>query len=100
MKTINLNGLVPKALFILLLFSLMACGKEKDVTIIKLGHGLSVSHSVHKAMEYMAERLKEKSDSTVLIEIYPNQQLGNRAGVFRINANRQLGEDKSFYGCT
>ena len=76
MKTINYNGRVQKAFFILLLFSLMACGNEKDVTVIKLGHGLSVSHSVHIAMEFMAERLKEKSDSTVLIEIYPNQQLG------------------------
>lgn len=76
MKTINYKGLLPKALFILLLFFIISCGKEKDVTVIKLGHGLSVSHSVHKAMEFMAERLKEKSDSTVLIEIYPNQQLG------------------------
>ena len=68
--------MLPKALFIVLLFFMISCGKEKDVTVIKLGHGLSVSHSVHIAMEFMAERLKEKSDSTVLIEIYPNQQLG------------------------
>ena len=76
MKTINYKGMLPKALFIVLLFFMISCGKEKDVTVIKLGHGLSVSHSVHIAMEFMAERLKEKSDSTVLIEIYPNQQLG------------------------
>jgi len=53
----------------------MSCEKEKDVTVIKLGHGLSISHPVHKAMEFMAVRLKEKSDPTVLLEIYPNQQL-------------------------
>lgn len=77
MKTINYDGLLPKAFFILLLFSLMACGKEKDVTIIKLGHGLDISHSVHKAMVFMADRLNEKSNGTVLIDIYPNQQLGS-----------------------
>jgi len=39
MKTINYKGLLPKAFLILLLFSLMACGKEKDVTVIQLRHG-------------------------------------------------------------
>ncbi|MBK5193688.1 MAG: TRAP transporter substrate-binding protein [Flavobacteriaceae bacterium] len=77
MKTINYKGLLLKVFLILLLFSLMACGKEKDVTVIKLGHGLDISHSVHKAMVFMADRLNEKSNGTVLIDIYPNQQLGS-----------------------
>ena len=29
--------------------------------ILKLGHGLDPAHPVHKAMLFMAERLKEKS---------------------------------------
>jgi tripartite ATP-independent transporter DctP family solute receptor len=94
MKTINYNGLVPKALFLLLLFSLMACGKDKDVTVIKLGHGLSVSHSVHKAMEFMAEKLKEKSDGTVLIDIYPNQQLGTERECLELLQIGSLGMTK------
>ena len=84
----------PKALFILLLFSLMACGKEKDVTVIKLGHGLDVSHSVHRAMVFMADRLKEKSNGTVLIEIYPNQQLGSERECLELLQIGSLGMTK------
>src|SRR5680860_1799531 len=94
MKTINYNGMLPKALFILLLFSLMACGKEKDVTVIKLGHGLDVSHSVHKAMVFMADRLKEKSNGTVLIDIYPNQQLGSERECLELLQIGSLGMTK------
>ncbi|MEW2923109.1 TRAP transporter substrate-binding protein [Muricauda sp. ANG21] len=43
---------------------------------LKLGHGLDVNHSVHKAMVRMGEVLKEKSDGTMQVEIYPSQQLG------------------------
>jgi tripartite ATP-independent transporter DctP family solute receptor len=94
MKTINYNGLLPKGLFILLLFFIMSCGKGKDVTVIKLGHGLSVSHTVHKAMEFMSERLKEKSGSTVLIEIYPNQQLGTERECLELLQIGSLGMTK------
>jgi len=94
MKTIHYNGLLPKGLFILLLFFIMSCGKRKDVTVIKLGHGLSVSHTVHKAMEFMSERLKEKSGSTVLIEIYPNQQLGTERECLELLQIGSLGMTK------
>ncbi len=47
------------------------------VTLLKLGHCLDTTHPVHTAMMYMAERVKEKSGGTVLIEIYPNAQLGS-----------------------
>lgn len=54
------------------------CGKSgKKVKVLKMAHGLAVTHPVHKAMEFMGERLLEKSDSTMKIEIYPNEQLGN-----------------------
>ncbi len=94
MKSINYRGLLPKALFILLLFFIISCGKEKDVTLIKLGHGLSVSHPVHKAMEFMADRLKEKSGSTVQIEIYPNQQLGTERECLELLQIGSLGMTK------
>jgi len=94
MKTINYKDLLPKAFFILLLFSLMACGKEKDVTVIKLGHGLDISHSVHQAMVFMAERLKEKSNGTVLIDIYPNQQLGSERECLELLQIGSLGMTK------
>lgn len=94
MKTINYKGLLPKVLFILLLFFIISCGKEKDVTVIKLGHGLSVSHPVHKAMEFLGKRLKEKSGSSVQIEIYPNQQLGTERECLELLQIGSLGMTK------
>ncbi|MFK7979178.1 MAG: TRAP transporter substrate-binding protein [Saprospiraceae bacterium] len=60
-------------LSILLLFS---CGEISSTKSLKLAHGLDISHPVHKGMEYMAERLVEKSGGKLTIEIYPSQQLG------------------------
>ncbi|MDZ7719815.1 MAG: TRAP transporter substrate-binding protein [Balneolaceae bacterium] len=56
---------------------LISCGGENDVTVLKLGHGLDNSHSVHKAMVFMAERVKEESNGKMRIDIYPSQQLGS-----------------------
>lgn len=53
-----------------------ACQPDKKITVIKLGHGLSVAHPVHKAMTYMADRVAEKSRGKMRIDIYPGQQLG------------------------
>jgi len=94
MKTINYNILLQRSLFMALVFLLMACGKDKDVTVIKLGHGLDISHSVHQAMVFMAERLKEKSNGTVLIDIYPNQQLGSERECLELLQIGSLGMTK------
>ena len=56
---------------------LISCGAENDVTVLKLGHGLDNSHSVHKAMVFMAEQVKEESNGKMRIDIYPSQQLGS-----------------------
>ncbi len=53
-----------------------ASANVRRARILKLGHGLDQNHPVHLAMEYMAERLAEKSGQTMKIEIYPNGQLG------------------------
>ncbi|MEL6924530.1 MAG: TRAP transporter substrate-binding protein [Bacteroidota bacterium] len=55
---------------------LCSCGDLSEVTSLKLAHGLDVTHPVHKGMEFMAERLAEKSGGNMQIEIYPSQQLG------------------------
>ncbi len=68
-------GTFLAGLFVLM--SLVACGKTSDVVTLKLAHGLATSHPVHRAMEFMAQKAIEKSDSTLVIEIYPNEQLGN-----------------------
>lgn len=63
--------------FILLTASLfMGCSTTDEVKILRLGHGLDVSHSVHKAMVKMGEDLEKRSSGKMKLEIYPSQQLG------------------------
>ncbi len=60
-----------------LVLSLSGCSKKSDVTVIKMGHALDTEHPVHKAMLFMAEKLKEKSGGKVVLEVYPGEQLGS-----------------------
>ena len=69
------------SLFYFCLFSTFLLGtscqeiaKEKE---LKLAHGLDISHPVHEAMEYMAQRVAEKSNGKLIVEIFPNAQLGS-----------------------
>lgn len=55
------------------------CKKEdaaRPEVVLKLGHGLDITHPVHKAMVYMAEKVAEKSRGRMKVEIFPNEQLG------------------------
>jgi len=52
-------------------------GGDKKVVTLKIAHGLNEAHPVHKGMMFMAQKAFEKSDSTLVIEIFPNEQLGN-----------------------
>ena len=54
----------------------MDCDIQNDAKTLRLGHGLDVSHSVHKAMVKMGEDLLERSGGKLKLEIYPSQQLG------------------------
>jgi tripartite ATP-independent transporter DctP family solute receptor len=53
-----------------------SCEGPGGVRIIKLGHGLDTSHPVHDAMVFLAERVNEKSGGEMMVQVYPNQQLG------------------------
>jgi tripartite ATP-independent transporter DctP family solute receptor len=77
------NSLIMKYKILLYLFLLIwgssmfsACAELSDTKSLKLAHGLDVTHPVHKGMEYLADRLAEKSNGQLTIEIYPSQQLG------------------------
>ncbi len=52
---------------------------DSRVIKLKMGHALDTEHPVHKAMVFMAEKLKEKSDGKVILEIYPGEQLGSES---------------------
>ena len=70
MKTNNL--LITGIIF--LFFA--SCEQKESVRVIKLAHALDRTHSVHIAMEFMAETLEEKSGGKMRMDIYPSQQLG------------------------
>lgn len=55
---------------------LAGCGAADDTVVLRLGHGLDSSHPVHEGMVRMAELVREKSDGSMRIDIYPNEQLG------------------------
>jgi len=64
--------------FVLFLGSIFSfCRRPLDERVIKLAHGLDITHPVHIAMEFMSERLKTKSGGILDVQIYPNQQLGD-----------------------
>ena len=55
---------------------LVGCGQISETRVVKLAHGLDVKHAVHLSMLKMGEDLKEISGGKMVLEIYPNQQLG------------------------
>jgi len=55
---------------------LCSCANHQKVKLLRLGHGLDTQHPVHKAMEFMGERLAEKSGGKLKLQIYPSAQLG------------------------
>ncbi len=68
---------IHRLALLLVVITLAACGRHSEVRSIKLGHGLSVDHPVHRAMVWMGERLAEKSGGQMRLEIYPAEQLGS-----------------------
>ncbi|MFO7822467.1 MAG: TRAP transporter substrate-binding protein, partial [Cyclobacterium sp.] len=61
---------------LLLAAVLIGCSKPGGVRILKLGHGLDTSHPVHEAMLFLAQKAEEKSGGEMIVQVYPNQQLG------------------------
>ncbi|MGC9472489.1 MAG: TRAP transporter substrate-binding protein [Bacteroidales bacterium] len=53
------------------------CTPDTGVKTLRLGHNLDTKHSVHIAMEYMAERVRKLSGGKLNIKIYPNGVLGS-----------------------
>jgi tripartite ATP-independent transporter DctP family solute receptor len=71
-----MNRILTFVLIFLLAIILTDCSDNKKHRTIKLAHGLDVNHSVHKAMVKMGEDMAKLSGGKLLLEIYPNQQLG------------------------
>jgi len=70
------------------------CSENREITEIKLAHGLSEDHAVHKGMVDFAERVKEKSNGTLTINIYPNGILGSESQCLELLQIGSLGITK------
>ncbi|MCH4565484.1 TRAP transporter substrate-binding protein [Halomonas sp. EGI 63088] len=49
-----------------------------SATTLKLSHNVDEQAPVHKAMQFFADKVHEKTDEEVRIRIYPNSQLGTQ----------------------
>jgi tripartite ATP-independent transporter DctP family solute receptor len=65
------------SLFFGVVFIFTGCKSDSNVRIIRLGHGLDVTHSVHQAMLQADVYLNKLSQGKMRLQIYPNQQLGS-----------------------
>ncbi len=74
---------------ILAVSALTGCGQKQNSAVtsdeataenpmvLTLAHGLSETHTVHIAMTQFAEEVKEKTNGRIIINIFPNGQLGS-----------------------
>lgn len=72
----------------------ISCQGTSDKRIIKLGHGLGITHPVHEAMIFLAEKVEEKSGGKMIVKIYPNQQLGSERELVELLQIGSLGMTK------
>ena len=78
MSISNKNRILCAALLCMTCLLFFSCGgKDSNVRVLKMGHGLSPTHSVHIALVYMNKRIKELSGGKMRIDIYPSAQLGS-----------------------
>jgi tripartite ATP-independent transporter DctP family solute receptor len=92
----------PFPLFTLTIFVILTaciifntgCRPDKKVKIIKLAHGLDPLHPVHQAMEFLAERVYEKSNHRIRIDVYPSEQLGSERECLELLQIGSLGMTK------
>lgn len=70
-----LLGLVAASL----VFALLDRGEGEGGAVkrLKIGHSLPTTHPVHAGIENMAERVAELSGGELVLDIFPNSQLGN-----------------------
>jgi tripartite ATP-independent transporter DctP family solute receptor len=89
------GALLATAGFSLFLRGQISSGSDTNKLVLKLGHGLDTGHPVHKAMEYMKERLEVLSGETVTIDIYPSSVLGSETQCIEQLQNGSLAMTKT-----
>jgi tripartite ATP-independent transporter DctP family solute receptor len=94
------GGLLIGALIATFGFSLFlrqqaSSGAHRGQQVLKLGHSLDTGHPVHKAMEYMRDRLEALSGGTVTMDIYPSSVLGSEVQCLEQLQNGSLAMTKT-----
>ena len=92
---ILIGALIATAGFSLYLKGQKASGGNQSQIVLKLGHALDTGHPVHKAMEYMKERLEELSGGSVTINIYPSSVLRSETQCIEMLQNGSLAMTKT-----
>jgi tripartite ATP-independent transporter DctP family solute receptor len=80
--------------FTIVLIFFAGCTKTTEVRNIKIGHGLDQFHPVHKAMEFLAKSVYEKSGGKIQMTVYPSQQLGTERECLELLQIGSLGMTK------
>lgn len=86
--------LIPYLSIFILVCFLSGCQGTSTKRVIKLGHGLGVTHPVHEAMLFLAKKVEEKSGGQMIVKIYPNQQLGSERELVELLQIGSLGMTK------
>lgn len=73
------NVLITSILMFLLIFSVQVGAQQYKLIF---GHMGTTDTAYHKVAEYMASRVKELTDGNVIINVYPNAELGNELDIF------------------
>ena len=85
----------PRARYmgLLLCFLSASCGANR-VRVIKLAHGLPVSHPVHQAMVFLSEQVWQSSGGRIRIDVHPAEQLGTERECLELLQMGALGMTK------
>lgn len=93
------GAMVSSAGFALFLRGQQAGGSARQgQLVLKLGHGLDTGHPVHKAMEFMQQRLEALSGGRATIDIYPGSVLGSETQCIEQLQNGSLAMTKTSVG--
>lgn len=73
----TLAGRVSRRTVLALSLGLAVVAPAAAQTVLKAGHAASTTNTGHLALEFLSERLKEKTEGRVSLQIFPSSQLGS-----------------------
>lgn len=65
-------------------FALLWPTQGPSTMTVRLGHAVDLEHSVHKSLVYFKQQLAAASDGQMVLEIYPNGQLGEERDLIEL----------------